>query len=92
VADFFREDLQSSRFEGVDLSGSVFRVVDLSGAQFRGVYMSSVVMRGVELVDCEINGEVANHATGRTAQTDSETGNIQGCGIVEPSALKYYVE
>jgi hypothetical protein len=25
VADFFREDLQSSRFEGVDLSGSVFR-------------------------------------------------------------------
>ncbi len=60
MPDFFREELQGSRFERVDLSGAQFRTVDLSDARFRGVYMSGVVMRGVELVDGEINGEIEN--------------------------------
>jgi uncharacterized protein YjbI with pentapeptide repeats len=58
VADFFREDLQGSRFERVDLSGAQFRTVDLSGATFRGVYLQSVKMRGVELVEVDINAEI----------------------------------
>lgn len=40
--DFFREDLQGSRFERVDLSGAQFRTVDMSGATFRGVYLQGV--------------------------------------------------
>jgi hypothetical protein len=60
VVDFFRKDLQGSRFERVDLSGSEFRASDLSDTRFRGVYMSGVVMRGVELVDTEISGEIVN--------------------------------
>jgi hypothetical protein len=60
VADFFREDLQGSRFDRADLSGSEFRASDLSDTRFRGIYMSGVVMRGVELVDSEITGEIVN--------------------------------
>jgi Pentapeptide repeats (8 copies) len=60
VADFFREDLQGSRFERVDLSGAQFRTVDLSRASFRGVYLQGVKMRGVELVEVDINGEIEN--------------------------------
>jgi hypothetical protein len=60
VADFFREDLQGSRFERVDLSGAQFRTVDLSGATFRGVYLQGLKMRGVELVGVDINGEIEN--------------------------------
>jgi DinB superfamily/Pentapeptide repeats (8 copies) len=60
VADFFRTDLSSSRFERVDLSGAQFRTVDLSDAQFRAVYLKGAVMRGVELVDVNIHGEIEN--------------------------------
>jgi len=60
VADFFRTDLSSSRFERVDLSGAQFRTVDLSDAQFRAVYLKGAVMRGVELVDVDIHGEIEN--------------------------------
>jgi uncharacterized damage-inducible protein DinB len=60
VADFFRADLSSSRFERVDLSGAEFRTVDLSDAQFRAVYLKGAVMRGVELVDVDIRGEIEN--------------------------------
>jgi hypothetical protein len=60
VADFFRADLHSSRFECVDLSGAQFRTVDLSDAEFRAVYLKRAVMRGVELVDVEIHGEIEN--------------------------------
>lgn len=60
MADFFRADLQGSRFERVDLSGAQFRTVDLSDAEFRAVHLKGVVMRGVELVDVEIHGEIEN--------------------------------
>ena len=60
MADFFRADLNSSRFERVDLSGAQFRSVDLSEAQFRAVYLKGAVMRGVELVDVDIHGEIEN--------------------------------
>ena len=60
MADFFRTDLSSSRFERVDLSGAQFRTVDLSDAQFRAVYLKGAVMRGVELVDVDIHGEIEN--------------------------------
>jgi hypothetical protein len=60
VADFFRADLRSSRFERVDLSGALFRSVDLSDAEFRAVYLKGTVMRGVELVDVDIHGEIEN--------------------------------
>jgi DinB superfamily/Pentapeptide repeats (8 copies) len=60
VADFFRSDLSSSRFERVDLSGAQFRTVDLSDAQFRAVCLKGAVMRGVELVDVDIHGEIEN--------------------------------
>ncbi len=60
MADFFRADLRSSRFERVDLSGAHFRAVDLSAAEFRAVYLKGTVMRGVELVDVDINGEIEN--------------------------------
>ena len=60
MADFFRADLRSSRFERVDLSGAQFRTVDLSDAEFRAVDLKGAVMRGVELVDVDIHGEIEN--------------------------------
>jgi DinB superfamily/Pentapeptide repeats (8 copies) len=60
VADFFRSDLSSSRFERVDLSGAQFRTVDLSDAQFHAVCLKGAVMRGAELVDVDIHGEIEN--------------------------------
>jgi uncharacterized damage-inducible protein DinB len=60
VAQFFREDLQGSKFERVDLSGAQFRTVDLSEASFRGVYLQGAKMHGVELVDVDIHGEIQN--------------------------------
>lgn len=60
MADFFRSDLSSSRFERVDLSGAQFRTVDLSEAQFHAVCLKGAVMRGVELVDVDIHGEIEN--------------------------------
>jgi hypothetical protein len=50
MTDFIRADLSGSRFENVDLTDARFREVSLRG----------VVMRGVELVDVDIDGEVAN--------------------------------
>jgi hypothetical protein len=80
VADFFREDLQGSRFERVDLSGAQFRTVDLSGATFRGVYLLGLKMRGVELVGVDINGEIENVtimvSTSDLSSTPSSTGAI----------------
>ncbi|MDQ3784069.1 MAG: DinB family protein [Actinomycetota bacterium] len=60
MAEFFREDLRGSRFEGVDLSGSEFRTVDLTETRFRGVEMNRIVMRGVGLFDVDIHGEIVD--------------------------------
>jgi uncharacterized damage-inducible protein DinB len=51
---------RGARFEHADLTGAHFELVDLRGARFRQVLLGDVVMRGVELVDVDIDGEVAN--------------------------------
>ncbi len=60
MADFFGEELRSSRFERADLRGSIFFATDLAGSQFRGVDLTGVVMRGVELGNVDITGEIMN--------------------------------
>ncbi|MCZ2813156.1 DinB family protein [Modestobacter sp. VKM Ac-2979] len=60
MADFERLDLRGSHFTRVDLGGTEFRAVDLTGAEFRGATMNGMVLRGVELVNVDIQGEIAN--------------------------------
>lgn len=54
------EDLHGARFDHEDLTNARFRIVDLAGARFDKVKLNGVVMRGVQLVDVDIDGEVAN--------------------------------
>lgn len=56
---FEQRDLRDSRFHDVDLSGSTFEAVDLSDTEFRGVRLDGAVMRGVDLVDVDIDGDIA---------------------------------
>jgi hypothetical protein len=53
-------ELRDARFERSDLRDARFRLVDLRGARFDQAVLHGVVMRGVELVDVDIDGEVAN--------------------------------
>jgi uncharacterized protein YjbI with pentapeptide repeats len=44
----------------VRLKGARFHLVDLRGARFGQVVLDGAVMRGADLIDVEIDGEVAN--------------------------------
>lgn len=54
------EDGHGPTFEHADMTGAVFRDVDLTRARFQRVDLHGTVMRGVELVDVQIDGEIAD--------------------------------
>jgi hypothetical protein len=58
-ATFERVDLSGARFERADLSGARLRLVDLRGVRVQQAVLQGAVLRGVELVDVDIDGEVA---------------------------------
>jgi uncharacterized damage-inducible protein DinB len=59
-ARFERADLSGASFEHADLSGSRFHLVDLRGARVQQALLQGAVLRGVDLIDVDIDGDVAN--------------------------------